>query len=79
MIFGQDRNELRRMYRSAWQKLRDEKALSPLEAEIAQALDAGELLVGGGDRRPFGHPPSLRRGSDTPRNDSGLVSASSTR
>ena len=68
MIFGQDRNELRRMYRSAWQKFRDEKALSPLEAQIAQVVEqhpeyhdavAGDLerdfTVEAGETNPFLH------------------------
>ena len=68
MIFGQDRNELRRMYRSAWQKFRDEQALSPLEAQIAQVVEqhpeyqdavAGDLerdfTVEAGETNPFLH------------------------
>jgi hypothetical protein len=39
MIFGQDRNELRRLYASAWQKHRDGQVLSPLEAQIAQVVE----------------------------------------
>ena len=39
MIFGEDRNELRRMYQAAWQKFRGEEALSPLEAQIAQVVE----------------------------------------
>jgi hypothetical protein len=39
MIFGQDRNELRRMYASAWQKHRDGQVLTPLEAQIAQVVE----------------------------------------
>ena len=39
MIFGQDRNELRRMYASAWQKHRDGQVLSPLEAQIARVVE----------------------------------------
>ena len=35
MIFGQDRNELRKMYAEAWQKLSNEQPMSPLEAQIA--------------------------------------------
>jgi hypothetical protein len=38
MIFGQDRNELRRMYADAWRKFRDGAVLSPLEAQIAQVV-----------------------------------------
>jgi len=32
MIFGQDRNELRKMYADAWQKHCDKRPLIPLEA-----------------------------------------------
>ena len=39
MIFGQDRNELRRMYRDAWRKFRAGEILSPLEAQIAAVVD----------------------------------------
>jgi hypothetical protein len=39
LIFGQDRNELRRMYASAWQKRLDNEVLSPLEAQIAQVIE----------------------------------------
>ena len=39
MIFGQDRNELRRMYADAWQKHCDRQPLSPLEAQIADVVD----------------------------------------
>lgn len=39
MIFGQDRGELRRMYAQAWRKARSDKALSPLEAQIAQVIE----------------------------------------
>jgi len=39
MIFGQDRNELRKMYADAWQKYRDKSPLSPLEAQIAQVVE----------------------------------------
>ena len=38
MIFGQDRNELRRMYADAWQKHCDKLPLSPLEAQIADVV-----------------------------------------
>jgi hypothetical protein len=38
MIFGQDRSELRRMYRDAWRKARDGGVLSPLESQIAQVI-----------------------------------------
>ena len=39
MIFGQDRNELRKMYADAWQKHCDKQLLTPLEAQIAQVID----------------------------------------
>ncbi len=38
MIFGQDRNELRKMYADAWQKHCDKAPLSPLEAQIADVV-----------------------------------------
>ena len=38
MIFGQDRNELRKMYADAWRKHCAEQPLSPLEAQIAQVI-----------------------------------------
>ena len=68
MIFGQDRNELRRMYQSAWRKFRGEEALSPLEAQIAHVIEqhpeyhdavTGDLerdfTVEAGDTNPFLH------------------------
>ena len=39
MIFGHDRNELRRMYATAWQKHRESTVLSPLEAQIARVVE----------------------------------------
>ena len=38
MIFGQNRNELRRMYADAWQKHSARLAMSPLEAQIAAVI-----------------------------------------
>ena len=38
MIFGQDRNELRRMYVDAWQKRIDGLPMSPLEIQIADVV-----------------------------------------
>jgi hypothetical protein len=38
MIFGQDRNELRKMYVDAWQKNRDDVPMSPLESQIADVV-----------------------------------------
>ncbi len=68
MIFGQDRNELRRMYADAWQKRVDGQVLSPLEAQIAQVVEehpeyqdavTGDLdkdfAVEGGQTNPFLH------------------------
>ena len=39
MIFGQDRNELRKMYADAWKKLCDKTPLTPLEAQIAAVVE----------------------------------------
>ncbi len=39
MIFGQDRSELRRMYREAWRKRSDGLPLSPLETQIADVIE----------------------------------------
>ena len=39
MIFGQDRDELRKMYTDAWQKHCEKQLLTPLEAQIAQVID----------------------------------------
>ena len=38
MIFGQDRNELRKMYLDAWQKQSEGLPLSPLESQIATVV-----------------------------------------
>ena len=38
MIFGQDRDALRRMYRDAWQKREAGEVLSPLETQIADVI-----------------------------------------
>ena len=38
MIFGQDRNELRKMYVDAWQKHGERLPLTPLEAQIASVV-----------------------------------------
>lgn len=40
MIFGNDRNELRRMYADAWQKRCGGQELSPLEAQIADVVES---------------------------------------
>jgi len=39
MIFGQDRNELRKMYQDAWTKFRGEQPLTPLQAQIAAVVE----------------------------------------
>ncbi|MCH9693673.1 MAG: DUF1841 family protein [Gammaproteobacteria bacterium] len=69
MIFGQDRNELRKMYADTWRKHVDRSPLSPLEAQIAavieihpeyhvavssDALDK-DFLPGDGETNPFLH------------------------
>ena len=38
MIFGNDRDELRRMYHDAWKKRRDGLPQSPLETQIADVV-----------------------------------------
>ncbi|MGB5411423.1 MAG: DUF1841 family protein [Woeseiaceae bacterium] len=69
MIFGQDRNELRKMYVDAWQKRRSGNVLSPLEDQIANVIEqhpeyhaalTGEDLdkdytVAGGQANPYLH------------------------
>ncbi len=69
MIFGQDRNELRQMYADAWAKRRDDKPMTPLEAQIAdvvamhpeyQSTEAGgeldeDYTPDGGKTNPFLH------------------------
>lgn len=39
MIFGQDRNELRRMYSDAWAKFSQKLPLTPLETQIAAVIE----------------------------------------
>ena len=39
MIFGSDRNELRRMYIDAWRKKCAGEVMSPLEAQIAAVIE----------------------------------------
>ncbi len=39
MIFGQDRDELRQMYRDAWKKFCDATPLTPLESQIAAVVE----------------------------------------
>ncbi len=69
MIFGQDRGELRQMYRDAWRKSREGTPLTPLEAQIARVIDEhpeyhgalasdpadAEYAVEGGKTNPFLH------------------------
>ena len=69
MIFGQDRNELRTMYRDAWKKFCDKAPLTPLEDRIAAVVEwhpeyhddvmAGDLgkdyTPDGGTTNPFLH------------------------
>lgn len=38
MIFSQDRDTLRRMYRDAWQKCLNSEVLTPLETQIARVV-----------------------------------------
>ena len=39
MIFGEDRNELRKMYKDAWKKRCGESPLTPLEAQISDVVE----------------------------------------
>jgi len=39
MIFGQDRNELRKMYADAWAKRCEDLPMSPLEMQIADIIE----------------------------------------
>ena len=39
MIFGQDRNEIRKMYSDAWKKHNDGLPMTPLELQIATIID----------------------------------------
>ena len=69
MIFGQDRNELRKMYADAWQRHCDKLPLTPLDAQIAAVIEwhpeyhddvtSGELdrdyTPDGGKTNPFLH------------------------
>ncbi|MDH3612118.1 MAG: DUF1841 family protein [Gammaproteobacteria bacterium] len=67
-MFGQDRDELRKMYASTWRKQCDKQMLSPLEAQIAAVIAdhpeyqdtvTGDLernfSVEGGETNPFLH------------------------
>lgn len=40
MLFGQDRDELRRMYAEAWRKADESLPMSPLETQIADVVAA---------------------------------------
>lgn len=69
MIFGQDRNELRKMYSDAWEKHGRQSPLTPLEAQIVDVVaihseyhDAvtgdnldNEYTPDGGQTNPFLH------------------------
>lgn len=39
MIFGQDRNELRKMYADAWKKHCDKMPMTPLESQISAVVE----------------------------------------
>ena len=39
MIFGQDRNEIRKMYSDAWKKHSERLPMTPLELQIAAIID----------------------------------------
>ncbi|APC96372.1 DUF1841 family protein [Francisella frigiditurris] len=39
MIFSQDRNELRMLYISSWQKFQNKKVLTPLEEQIVRIIE----------------------------------------
>jgi len=66
-MFGNDRNQLRQMYKTAWGKFQQQQALSPLEAQIAAVVKEhpeyhhliGQLekdyLPESGDSNPFLH------------------------
>ena len=69
MIFPNDRDGLRRMYLDAWNKHRDGRPLSPLQAQIVAVLElhpeyhdamsedgvAEDYTVEGGETNPFLH------------------------
>jgi len=69
VIFGQDRNELRKMYADAWQKHVARKPLTPLEAQISAVVELHpeyhaavcsadldkDYLPDGGQTNPFLH------------------------
>jgi hypothetical protein len=39
MIFGQDRNEIRKMYADAWKKHCDKLPMTPLDSQIADVIE----------------------------------------
>jgi len=68
VIFGQDRNELRKMYADAWEKHKAQLPLSPLETQITKVIAehpechatlSGDLekdfTVEGAETNPFLH------------------------
>jgi len=67
MIFGQNRDALRQMYRDAWAKHVDKQPMSPLEAQIARVVEqhpeyhaaiadpSGEYTPERGETNPFLH------------------------
>ena len=66
-MFGNDRNQLRQMYKTAWDKYQQQQALSPLEAQIAAVVKEHpeyhglidqlekDFLPENGDTNPFLH------------------------
>lgn len=66
-MFGNDRNQLRQMYKTAWDKFQQQQPLSPLEAQIAAVLKEHpeyhhlinqldkDFLPENGDSNPFLH------------------------
>jgi hypothetical protein len=66
-MFGNDRNQLRQMYKTAWDKFQQQQALSPLEAQIAAVVKEHpeyhglisqlekDYLPENGDTNPFLH------------------------
>ena len=37
-MFGNDRNQLRKMYKTAWEKIQQQKILTPLEVQITDVI-----------------------------------------
>lgn len=66
-MFGNDRNQLRQMYKTAWDKFQQQQALSPLETQIAVVIKEHpeyhglinqldrDYLPENGDTNPFLH------------------------